>query len=386
MDTHSTAQHPHTLPAAPICMEELRALCVALPQADTNAQDAIAAREATLCKPAGSLGRLEDLTRWLGGWQRRATPRLEHVHVLIFAGNHGVAARGVSPWPTEVTAQMLATFAQGRAAINQIARSVGAELKAVPVHALAPTADFTTRPAMTEAAFVAAVATGFNSVPAQCDLLCLGEMGIGNTTAASALAAALSANGAPDMTLTPGQNWAGRGTGLDDAGLSHKARMIDAALACHGPALGLKVGLEHAVNQPVADGLSPTSARSTPDPLEAARRLGGYELAALLGATLAARHRNIPVLLDGFVCLAATAPLTLLAPGGLAHACLSHCATQTGQTRRLADFLGMEPLLGLGLRLGEGSGATLAVPLLRAALACHTGMATFEQAAILRQT
>ncbi|MFT9256878.1 MAG: nicotinate-nucleotide--dimethylbenzimidazole phosphoribosyltransferase [Acetobacter sp.] len=364
-------------------MQALRALCSALPQADRNAQNAIAAREATLCKPAGSLGRLEGLTRWLGGWQRRPTPRLDHVHVLIFAGNHGVAARGVSPWPPEVTAQMLATFSHGGAAINQIARSVGATLDAVPVNALAPTADFTTRPAMTEAAFLAAVATGFDTVPTRCDLLCLGEMGIGNTTAASALAAALS----PPQTGTgtPGQCWAGRGTGLDNAGLAHKARMIDAALALHGPALGLELALE--------PGLEPESARHRPDPLEAARRLGGYELAALLGATLAARHRNIPVLLDGFVCMAAAAPLALMAgtspghpDGGLAHTCLSHCATQTGQTRRLADFLGLDPLLGLGLRLGEGSGAALAVSVLRAALACHTGMATFEQAAVTHRT
>ncbi|CEF40280.1 nicotinate-nucleotide--dimethylbenzimidazole phosphoribosyltransferase [Acetobacter senegalensis] len=328
-------------------MTDLHAACQQLPTPDTACQQAIATREATLTKPAGSLGQLEGLTAWLGGWQQRRTPRLENILVLVFAGNHGVVTQGVSPWPPEVTTQMVHNFRQGGAAINQLARQAQAELRVVPVHDLAPTADFTTGPAMTEMDFLKAVQTGYNAVPEECDLLCLGEMGIGNTTAAAALAAALFGG---DAML-----WAGRGTGLDDAGVRHKARVIETALTHNAALLG--------------------------DPLETARALGGYELAALLGATLAARHKNVPVMLDGYVCTAAVAPLARLAEHGLAHTWLSHCSAETGHAR-LARAVRLRPLLDLDLRLGEASGAALAVPIVRAALACHTGMATFAQAAV----
>ncbi|PHY92609.1 nicotinate-nucleotide--dimethylbenzimidazole phosphoribosyltransferase [Acetobacter pomorum] len=333
-------------------MQELRSLCHTLPQADQAAQSAIAYREQQLTKPEGSLGRLEELTRWLGGWQRRTTPQLENVQILVFAGNHGVTQQGISPWPATVTAQMVSNFHHGGAAINQIAKTVGACLHVIPVHNLQPTADFTQSAAMTEQDFLHAVMLGYNAVSSDCDLLCLGEMGIGNTTAAATLAAALFKE--------KGVIWAGRGTGADDAGLKRKAAVIDKALSLH----------QHISS----------------DPLEAARCIGGYELAATLGATLAARHKNVPVVLDGFVCTAAAAPLAQLHPAGLAHTCLSHCATTTGQTHRLASYLGLEPLLGLGLRLGEGSGAALAVSIIRAALACHTGMATFTEAAVSQKT
>ena len=337
-------------PDAPLSLPALLALCTSLPPHDSAARQVIALREATLTKPPASLGRLEDLTQWLGGWQHRSTPRLDTVQVLIFAGNHGMTAHGVSPWPMAVTAQMVDNFRHGGAAINQIARTVGARLDVICLNDLHPTADFTTAPAMTEHDFLHAVATGFNAVPPDCDLLCLGEMGIGNTTAASAMAAALTGRAGPD--------WAGHGTGLDDAGARRKAAVIDMALHRHAHALG--------------------------NPLDIARRLGGYELAAMLGAMLGARHKGVPVLLDGFVCLCAAAPLAMLnTPGkGLAHTQLSHCATPDGHTSTLATLLGLSPLLGLGLRLGEGSGAALAVSILRAALACHTGMATFGQAAV----
>lgn len=367
-------------------LSALRAACTALPGVDAAAQQQIADREAELTKPAGSLGRLEELTRWLGGWQKRAQPQLERVQILIFAGNHGVVRQGVSPWPQDVTAQMVQNFETGGAAINQLARVADARLRVVPVHDLASTADFTTAPAMTEAAFLEAVQTGYDAVPRDCDLLCLGEMGIGNTTAASALAAALFGGA--------GADWAGRGTGLDAPGVAHKARVIDAALAFHKAEIAAAQGAAEAV--------------AGFDPLEIARRLGGYELAALLGATLAARHYGIPVLLDGFVCTAAVAPLARLtgneaagtveagtglegqarsgaATGGLDHTRLSHCSAEAGHAR-LAEKLELVPLLDLGLRLGEASGAALAVPLLRAAVACHNGMATFAQAAVSGRT
>ncbi len=324
-------------------LDALRQACLCLPDGDTQAAAAVRTRQGTLTKPPGSLGRLEDLAAWLATWQRSPTPTLDRVEILIFAANHGVTAQGVSPYPTDVTAQMVGNFAAGRAAINQLARVAQASLRVVPLSLDTPTADFTTAPAMTEAAFLNAVATGYNAVTPGTDLLCLGEMGIGNTTTAAALAAALfGGNGA---------HWAGRGTGVNDAGLARKIAAIDRGLALHAPT----------------------------DPLEAAQCLGGFELAAILGATLAARHLGVPVLLDGFVCTAAASPLARLAQGGLDHTVLAHLSAESGHIR-LAESLGMPPLLNLGMRLGEASGAAVAVPILRAALACHTGMATFAEA------
>lgn len=325
----------------------LRALLQDLPQGDTAAASAIEARQARLTKPQGSLGRLEQLAAWLGRWQGRETPRLDQVDVLVFAGNHGIASRGVSAYPASVTAQMVANFERGGAAINQICRSVGASLRVIALKLDAPTGDFTENAAMSENDFSAAVATGFDAVPASADLLCLGEMGIGNTTAASALAAALLGGG--------GMLWAGRGTGLDDAGLARKREAIDAGLKRHET--------HHA------------------DPLIAAMVFGGYELAAILGATLAARLHTIPVLLDGFVATAAAAPLTRLRQDGLDHAEIAHCSAEAGH-RALCAALGKRPILDLDMRLGEASGAALAVPVLRAALACHLGMATFDEAGV----
>lgn len=328
-------------------LDTLRHACERLPGPDPQAAAAVRARQATLTKPAGSLGRLEDLAAWLAEWQRRPMPRLERVSILVFAGNHGIAARGVSSYPSEVTAQMVGNFAAGGAAINQLATVAGASLRVVPFDLNRPTADFTEAPAMDAEGFLSAVRAGHDAVEPGTDLLCLGEMGIGNTTAAAAMAAALQGGDAA--------RWVGRGTGVDDAGLLRKQRAIKAALAHHRASLG--------------------------DPLQVARCLGGFELAALLGATLAARHAGIPVLLDGFVCTAAVAPLAQLRAGGLDHTQLAHVSAEAGH-RALARALGLAPLLDLGLRLGEGSGAALAVPLLRAAVACHSGMASFGEAGV----
>ena len=326
---------------------ELRALCLDLPAGHPAASAAVAAREATLTKPPQSLGRLEDLVAWLAHWQGRAPPRLERVDVLIFAGNHGVTRQGVSAYPAEVTAQMVANFSAGGAAINQLARTAGASLRVVPLSLDQPTADFTERPALSEAAFVAAARAGYDAVTPGCDLVCLGEMGIGNTTAAAALSAALFGG--------DGARWAGRGTGVDDEGLGRKRAVIDRALARHAAVLH--------------------------DPLQIAAALGGRELAAILGAVLAARRHSIPVLLDGFVCTAAAAPLARLRADMLAHTRAGHVSADAGH-HALLDELHLKPLLDLDMRLGEASGASLAVLLLRAALACHTGMATFTQAGV----
>lgn len=328
-------------------MTELHAACRDLPQGDAAAAAAVAERQAQLTKPPGSLGRLEVLAAWLARWQRRPMPALDRVQVLVFAGNHGVTAQGVSPYPAAVTAQMVANFSAGGAAINQLAALAGARLDVIPLALERPTRDFTQASALDEDEFLAAVSAGHDAVAPGTDLLCLGEMGIGNTTAGAAVAAALFGGG--------GARWAGRGTGVDEAGLARKRAAVDAALARHAALLG--------------------------DPLRIAMALGGRELAAILGATLAGRRRGIAVLLDGFVCTAAAAPLARLAPGGLDHAQIAHLSAEAGH-RMLAAELAMTPLLDLGMRLGEASGAALAVPVLRAALACHTGMATFAEAGV----
>ena len=328
-------------------LADIRALLESLSQGDNDAARTIAQRQSRLTKPQGSLGRLEELVAWLGRWQGREEPRLTDVWVLVFAGNHGVAARGLSAYPASVTAQMVANFERGGAAINQICKSVGASLKVIPLDLDIPTADFTQSQAMSELDFVEAVATGYDTVPAGADLVCLGEMGIGNTTAASALVAALLGGG--------GERWAGRGTGLDDTGLSRKRKTIDAGLRRHEA--------HHA------------------DPLAASMIFGGRELAAILGATLAARRHRVPVLLDGFVATAAAAPLARLNPTALDHARVAHCSAEAGHGSLCAE-LGMRPILDLDMRLGEGSGAALCVSVLRAALACHLGMATFDEAGV----
>ncbi len=328
-------------------LAELRAACLDLPLGHPAASAAVASREAQLTKPPGSLGRLEDLTAWLAHWQGRNPPRLNDVEVLVFAGNHGVSGQGVSAYPAEVTVQMVANFAAGGAAINQLARAAGAGLRVIPLALETPTTDFTQAPAMDEGQFLAAVATGYDAVRPETDLLCLGERGIGNTTAAAAIAAALFGGGA--------LRWAGRGTGVDDARLAHKRAVIDRALASHAAALN--------------------------EPLRVAASLGGRELAAILGATLAARKLRIPVLLDGFVCAAAVAPLAKLRTDTLAHVVAGHVSAEAGH-RALLEMLGLPPLLNLDMRLGEASGAATAVLLVRAALACHTGMATFAQAGV----
>ena len=283
-------------------LSALRDACLDLPPPDESAAAAVAVRQAQLTKPPGSLGRLEDLVAWLARWQGHA-PRLDRVDILVFAGNHGVTAQGVSAYPAEVTGQMVANFSHGGAAINQLARAAGASLRVIPLELETPTADFTESPALGEAEFIAAVATGYDAVEPERDLLCLGEMGIGNTTAASAIAAALFGGG--------GERWAGRGTGVDDLGLARKRDVIDRALARHAALLH--------------------------DPLRIAAAFGGRELAAILGATLAARRHAIPVLLDGFVCTAAVAPLYKLRTDTLAHALAGHVSAEAGVSDKPAD-------------------------------------------------
>lgn len=330
---------------APTSIAEISALVADFPGPDQDAARQWDERSPQLTKPAGSLGRLEEIARWLSAWQGSHPPRLGAVRARIFAGNHGVAALGVSAFPAEVTVQMVANFRHGGAAINQLCKANGIELDVVALDLDRPTADFTQGPAMTEAEFVAAFAAGFQSVPSQTDLLVLGEMGIGNTTPAAAIACALWGGDAAQ--------WTGRGTGVDGAALVRKTEVVAQGVARHqGQA-----------------------------PLDILRGLGGRELAAMAGAVAAARVGRIPVLLDGYVCTAAVAPLAAMRADALDHCLLAHVSAEPGH-RRLADVLGKRPLLDLDMRLGEGSGAATAVGLVRAAWACHTGMATFAEAGV----
>lgn len=326
-------------------LSDFRALLQALPGPDMAAREGAEARNGQLTKPPGALGRLEDLAIWYAGWRGTPRPALERPQVIVFAGNHGVAARGVSAFPVEVTAQMVANFEAGGAAINQLARAFGA---AMSVHALdlaRPTADLSQGPAMNEAEAAAALAAGWAAVNPEADLLVVGEMGIGNTTPAAAIACALFGG-------QPGE-WTGRGTGVDDHGLALKTRVV-------------------------AEGLAANPGR---DPLEVLRCLGGREIAAMAGAIACAHARRMPVILDGFICTAAAAVLAQAAEGALDHCVAGHASAEAAH-RALLSKLGKQPLLELGLRLGEGSGAALAIGVLKGAVACHSGMATFAEAGV----
>jgi nicotinate-nucleotide--dimethylbenzimidazole phosphoribosyltransferase len=336
-----------TIRADTVSLGSLPALLKDAPGPDAASADAARARQAQLTKPPGSLGRLEDLVIWLAGWQRRHPPTLDHAMALVFAGNHGVAARGISAFPAEVTAQMVANFAAGGAAINQLCDQADARLRVIDLDLDRPTADFTTAPAMQADDCSRALAKGFDAVGGDADVLLLGEMGIGNTTSAAALGCALFGGRAED--------WVGPGTGLDDAGIARKQAVVADALHLHGAALN--------------------------DPAEALRRLGGREIAAIAGAILAARLNNVPVILDGFVCSAAASVLHRLSPAALDHCIAGHLSAEPAHARML-DAIGKAPLLDLGMRLGEGSGAAVALCVLRAALCAHNGMATFAEAGI----
>ena len=312
---------------------------------DTAAAEAARARQNSLTKPPGSLGRLEDLAVFMAGWQGRERPRLERAQALVFAGNHGVVAQGVNPFPAEVTALMVRNFQAGGAAINQLCRAAGADLSVMPLELDRPTADFSTGPAMTAAEVEAAMRAGADAVDPQADILLLGEMGIGNSTVAAALAAATFGGSAGE--------WVGPGSGAAGDMLASKLRVVAAGLARHRP----------------------ETARDT------LAAFGGREQAAICGAVLRARELRIPVILDGFICSAAAAVLTRDDPDALAHCLIGHESAEPGHGR-LVGAMKMRPVVALEMRLGEGSGAAVALMVLRGALACHDGMATFAEAGI----
>jgi nicotinate-nucleotide--dimethylbenzimidazole phosphoribosyltransferase len=328
-------------------MDDVRGLLRELPGPDNSAAAKAAQREATLTKPAGSLGRLEDLVELACAWQGHHPPSFDRRRMAIFAGNHGITAEGVSAFPADVTAQMVANFNKGGAAINQLCAAAGLDLKIYPLELDTPTGNFVREPAMTEDECVGAMALGMSAVEDGLDILCLGEMGIGNTTAAAALCHGIFAGDA--------ENWVGPGTGVRGEALANKIRVVRDAVALHSPQ--------------VTDGL------------DALCRVGGREIAAMAGAILAARFARVPVILDGYVCCAAAACLFAVEKSALDHCVVGHVSAEPGH-RHLLEALGQRPLLDLDMRLGEGSGAALALMIVQAAMDCHNGMATFDEAGV----
>lgn len=326
---------------------EMRRIVAEFPGPDLEAAGTTTAREGQLTKPAGALGRLEELAAWLATWQGKAPPAINHPRVAVFAGNHGVAALGVSAFPAAVTRQMVLNFTHGGAAVNQLCKNADADLRVYEMSLDHPTHDFTQGPALGEVDAASAMAYGMMAVEPGVDLLCLGEMGIANTTSASAMAAALFGG--------TGADWAGPGTGVQGAQLSRKIEVIDLGLAKHRA--------------------------SFTDPLAILANLGGHELAAITGAVIAARIARVPVLLDGFATTVAAAILLKLDPHALDHCLVAHCSAEPGH-KRLLEKIAKKPLLDFGMRLGEASGAALCIPILRAAALCHSGMATFAEAGV----
>ena len=331
--------------------DEIRQLLVDLPGPDLEAGAMADTREGQLTKPAGALGRLEEISRWMCLWQGRYPPRVDHPRVCVFAGNHGVAAHGVSAYPPDVTAQMVQNFIAGGGAVNQLAAMADADLRVYEMALDQPTQDFTQGPAMSEDECARAITYGMMAVEDNIELLALGEMGIGNTTAAAAICLAVLGGAASD--------WTGPGTGVAGAVLDAKVAAVSAAVAANKGA--------------------------TSDPLHVLRCLGGYEMAAIVGAVIAARVARIPVLLDGYSCTAAALVLHAIDPALLDHCLIAHLSAEPAH-RELARRLGMRPLLDLDMRLGEASGAALAINIVRAAVACHSGMATFDEAAVSGRT
>ena len=337
------------------------------PQISAVHRDAAFVRQCELTKPAGALGRLEVLAIELAGLQHSDRPRADRVPIIIFAGDHGIAAQGVSAYPQDVTIAMMANFAAGGAAISVLARELGSSLEVVDAGTLAETPlpgivtdklrrgsrDFSEEAALDAADLAVAFGCGSRAVARAAasapDILILGEMGIGNTTSAAAIVAALLGKGAEAIT--------GSGTGLDAAGRERKAGVIAAALVRHDL---------------ISSGASPEQILCA---------VGGFEIAAICGAIIAAAQRRIPILVDGFIVSVAALAAARLNPSCRPYLVFSHRSAEQGH-RLVLDALDARPLLDLDLRLGEGSGSAIALPILRLACALHNGMATFAEAAV----
>ncbi len=328
----------------PITTEALRDEFANAPSADADARTAAVARAAEILRPAGAMARLDDVAIHMAAWQRTASPSVERPAAVIFAADHGVAADGVSAYPTEVTGAMLAAFQAKKASVSALAEVAGATVTAIDVGVGNPTGNLRIETALNPERFAAAFATGRAAVSElDTDLLILGEMGIGNTTAAAAVTAALLGG-----DHTP---YVGRGTGLDDGALAAKAAVVGEALQ---------------------------RIEGTQDPMQILAEVGGAELVAIAGALTEARIRSIPVLLDGYIASAPAVALHAVTPDAVANALAGHASAEPGHARVL-DALGLTPLLALDLRLGEASGAMAAVPLVKMACKLLTDVPTFPE-------
>lgn len=325
--------------------DRLRAALADLPEPDAGAAAAVRTRAETVLRPDGALQRLDDVAVHIAAWQGSTEPRVERPAVLVFAADHGVTAGGVSKYPSDVTAAMLAAVQQGRATINAFARSAGATLEVIDVGVGRPTGDIRTEPAMSPERFAETVEVAMSAVDSVveqgADLLVLGELGIGNTTVAAALPAA----------LLGGAGWVGRGTGVDDEAMSRKRAAVSQAAGRVG-------GFD--------------------DPLEVMREIGGAELTAMAAACVRARQHRLPLVLDGYVAAAAVLPLHVARPDALDHCVVGHLSAEPGH-RLILDHIGKQPLLTLDMRLGEGSGALAAVPLIAMACAAVVDVATYDE-------
>jgi nicotinate-nucleotide--dimethylbenzimidazole phosphoribosyltransferase len=328
-------------------LNDLRSQLSRLPGPDLDARTKAEAREPQLTKPPGSLGQMEEISAWVSTWQGAHPPRMAAPRARVFAGNHGVVSKGVSAYPAEVTQQMVFGFQAGSAAVNQICKTFDVELQIVPLDLDTPTHDFTEQPALSEQDFVAAFNSGANAVPEQTDMICLGEMGIGNTTSAAAICLALYGGNAND--------WTGAGTGVTGTTLENKASVVAAGVAHHKP--------------------------DCEDSLDTLCCLGGRELVAIAGAIVKARQSQIPVMIDGFIATAAAACLERAQEGALDHCNIAHSSAEKGH-EKLLQLINKQALLDLGMRLGEASGAALAASIVKAAVNCHNGMATFAEAGV----
>ncbi len=347
-------------------MVNWQTLAGAIPPLDEASMAAARARQDTLTKPQGSLGRLEALSVQLAGITSQPRPRVPRKAVIVMAGDHGVVRNGVSAFPAEVTPQMVLNFLRGGAAINVLARQAGARVTVVDVGVAADfadapglirrkvacgTADFTRGPAMTAAQADEAIQVGVDVVEAEIaaglDLVATGDMGIGNTTPSAAIVAALS--GRPVASVT------GRGTGVDDAGLARKIAAIEAGLA---------------VNRPDPN-----------DAFDVLCKVGGFEIAGLAGVIIAAAAHRVPVVIDGFISGAAALIAVGLAPAARPYLIAAHRSVEIGHTA-MFDLLGIQPLFDFDLRLGEGTGAVLAFHVVEAACRILDEMATFGEAGV----
>jgi nicotinate-nucleotide--dimethylbenzimidazole phosphoribosyltransferase len=320
--------------------DDFRDLASRIPGPDEAARERVAETNRRLGKAAGSLGRLEEIAEWLAAWSGRAPPAVTRPLVAIFAGNHGLAQRGIAPEEPGRTAELVELAAAGGAAINQLCLANDLGLQVFDLALDLPTADISENAAMDERGCAATMAFGMEAVANGTDLLCIGELGVGNTTVAAALCAGLFGGKAGD--------WIGPGSGADAATQEKQIEVVDRALTLHRDHLH--------------------------DPLETLRRLGGREFAAIAGAVLAARMQTIPVILDGFVVTAAAAVLFRMNSRALDHCLLGHISAEPGHAM-LAERLGLNPLLDFGLRHGEGTGAALAAGVVKAAALVHSGMA-----------